>query len=96
MEPVTTCLQSEQGKTPNSFVGVAYTGNRQGFRSLKRVILALFRRSPRIYRVCILEAFMRTMRASLSRLGSIFNRQRSDRGLSEVQIVVEAKREALG
>jgi hypothetical protein len=35
IEPATPCLQSEQGKTLNSFVGVAYTENQRSSRSLK-------------------------------------------------------------
>jgi len=35
IEPVTPCLQSEQGKTLNSFVGVAYTENQRSSRSFK-------------------------------------------------------------
>ena len=42
IEPVTPCLQSEQEKTLNSFVGVAYTSYQQDSRS--RNIPKLYRR----------------------------------------------------
>ncbi len=46
IEPATPCLQSEQGKTLNSFVGVAYTENQRSSRSSN---------IPKLYRIEELE-----------------------------------------
>jgi hypothetical protein len=46
IEPVTPCLQGEQGKTLNSFVGVAYAENQRSSRSSN---------IPKLYRIEVSE-----------------------------------------
>ena len=73
IEPVTSCLQREQGQKLNALIGVAYTLNPQDFRSSN---------IPNLYRVHFFQFFRHPARLAVAR-----SRRNMMRGLTPSHIV---------